>query len=567
MKTRRMSLKIRLVIYISVLCVFCCSIMSWFMYLRVRKTMIEQSKTDAMGLASVAASEIDGTLYEMLTSEDDEYFGIAYNELSKYKNTGMFQYIYAMRMQGSTLQFVIDTDTNEPVALGEVYDMPEDMQPAFSGQVCCDEEVTSDEWGTYFSAYAPIKTSDGKVVGVVGCDISIDSINKDLRGIQLLAINVAIVASIFCIIAANIIGTNIGNNLKLVYSKVQELNSGNGDLTKHIEITSGDELEEIANAFNEFIEQIRSMVEGVSHTSGNVEGNSVSVMEAVEGCNHQIRRINVALGNMSSKMQETNASTNLIAESLHQTVDKVAGLNQQATESSQDAFEISNNAMKIRDDVILVEQQAKQMIETMQASLMEAQENCKEIEKIDDITAQILKVANKTQILALNANIEAARAGTYGKGFSVIATDVSHLSQQISGMVENIQNTNQSVKTAVEQLTSGLENVSNFLNESILNDYHKFVQIGDDYSSNMSQMAQVLESFHQTTDDINNGITAIQENVTEIDHVVDAATQGISELHSRGVKMKDNMDQLSELSSQNTNESKNLTARVKQYIY
>lgn len=97
--------------------------------------------------------------------------------LSKYKQSGMIAYIYSMKMEDEVLQFVVDTDEEDPADFGEEYELLEDMVFAFRGEVCCDSEVTSDEWGDYYSAYAPIFDDAGNVKGIVGCDVTIDRID------------------------------------------------------------------------------------------------------------------------------------------------------------------------------------------------------------------------------------------------------------------------------------------------------------------------------------------------------------------------------------------------------
>lgn len=176
-KTRKMSIRAKLMVLISGMCIICLGVIGIVIYQRVSAMMIQQSKEDAMGLAVTAASEIDGAEFDAIDTEEDDYFQTVYDILSKYKQSGMIAYIYSMKMEDEVLQFVVDTDEEDPADFGEEYELLEDMVFAFRGEVCCDSEVTSDEWGDYYSAYAPIFDDAGNVKGIVGCDVTIDRID------------------------------------------------------------------------------------------------------------------------------------------------------------------------------------------------------------------------------------------------------------------------------------------------------------------------------------------------------------------------------------------------------
>lgn len=567
MKTRKISIRTKLMILISGMCIICLALIGVVTYNRVSRMMVELSKESTMSIAVVAANEIDGTQFATIESVEDDYYQVVYDSLAKYKQGGMITYIYTMKMDDDILRFVVDTDEEEPAELGEEYELLDDMRPAFDGQACCDSEITSDEWGTYYSSYAPIFDEAGNVVGIVGCDITLDSVEEQLSGLRNLIIMLVIVSCVICVGLAVVVGNGIGNNLKSLYLKVQELNSGHGNLAVQLNIHSGDELESIAVEFNQFIQQIQSMVSEVAAVSQMVESNSVTVNDSVETCNQQLVSMTAALEALSANMQETSASTNVMTEGLLASAGDVTELYEQAQQASAHAREISEGAASEEQNVLAMKEQSRQIIEKLQAELITAVEGCKEIEKIDAITEEILKVANKTQMLALNANIEAARAGTFGRGFSVIAGDIRNLSQQISVLVNNIQNTNQSVQAAVNALVENVNVVSEFLNQSVMADYEKFAQLGNAYSSNMTRVSELLQAFSNTTDSVHNNIMAIRENVLEIDKMVEDATDNIMDINTRGNELSGTIGILTDTAEENADESKRLNGQVNQYSF
>ncbi len=79
-------------------------------------------------------------------------------------------------MNGDTLEFIVDADTEEGAAIGEAYEIYDEIAEAFDGNVTVDSEMTSDEWGDFYSAFAPVYNSAGDIVGIVGVDCSVTEI-------------------------------------------------------------------------------------------------------------------------------------------------------------------------------------------------------------------------------------------------------------------------------------------------------------------------------------------------------------------------------------------------------
>lgn len=567
MKTRKISIRRKLQIAISLMCIVCCSLVGIAAYIQVENMVIRQKKEDAMGLASVAAGEIDGAAYAAMEESSDEYFQVVYDILAKYKGSGMIDYIYSMRMDGDQLVFVVDTDDDEPAEFGDEYELLDDMLPVFDGEVCCDSEISSDEWGSYFSAYAPIVDSDDNVTGLVGCDISIDSFHKDMRSLKIIFVVILVVVILLSILLSFWLSNNIGKNLFSLYKKVKELNSGDGNLTQQLEIRSGDELEAIAEEFNVFIRQIRALVTQVASTSGVVQGNSQNVNTSVAVCNQELSAITDLLEGLSARMEETSASTDMISTELSNASDTVDGLNDEALQASRKASRISKQALKTKKDTERVELAAQNMVMDIRQRLERAMEECKAIDQIDRITEEILDVASTTEILSLNASIEAAKAGDSGNGFAIIAGDINKLSQQIGTLITRIQDTNQKVKEAVNDLIGNVNDTSDYLNQNVMDDYKRFVQIGGDYSGNMSSIAQLMNRFCEMTQAINDRIAHIEEELKEMDRVIGEGAQGITNVHENGMTLKNEVGELLKLAEGSSEESKKMNQQVNRYTF
>lgn len=183
-------------------------------FTQVSRIIIEQNKEDAMGIAATAARAVDGDKFASITSMDDVAYQEIYATLTNYRNNNLIAYIYAMKQVDDHVAFVIDVDTDDPAGFMESYPYLDAMKPAFVGEVCADKELSTDKWGTYFSAYAPIVRSDGSVAGIVGCDIPIDTINRILNKLRqmigmLISVFFAVTILIYLLMSRHMLGRNM----------------------------------------------------------------------------------------------------------------------------------------------------------------------------------------------------------------------------------------------------------------------------------------------------------------------------------------------------------------------
>lgn len=245
-------------------------------------------------------------------------------------------------------------------------------------------------------------------------------------------LNVSITIAVLCVLVAVGLVTVVINfqlrRLSLVRDALQEIASGDGDLTRRMPAHGNDELTQICRAFNQFADKIAAVLSRIRDSSQSV----------------RLATTEIASGN-----QDLSARTEQQASSLEETsaaMEQLTATVQQNAENAQQANQLANGASAIASHGGAV---VSQVVETM--SGIEGSSR-----KIADIIGVIDSIAFQTNILALNAAVEAARAGEQGRGFAVVASEVRTLAQRSATAAKEIKGL---IDESVQQVTTGSRQV------------------------------------------------------------------------------------------------------------
>lgn len=368
---------------------------------------------------------------------------------------------------------------------------------------------------------------------VIGTGFYIDDIDKEIAVIEqrttdnlskalLTSLIISVLVCSLLVFLVRLAAKRISRPLEEVTDSLRNISSGQGDLTKRLHVKSNDEVGQLADSFNLFIQKIHSIVKEVLECSDNVRNAAQSIDKRNTEVHQLLHVQNKETDQVATAIQKMSASA----------IDMVANAENAANTASSANHQSQSAISEVNGSIEHVKQLA-QGVATSAEAIRTLENNVKEISSVLDV---IRSIAEQTNLLALNAAIEAARAGEQGRGFAVVADEVRTLASRTQDSTEEIQKTIKSLEEAAYKAVKLMGESSTESSETVSKvdaTGHSLAVITgaiEDISTIVNQISTNSTQQHEISQNISARINNIVQSLDKTDHLSDMSAEDSHQL-------------------------------------
>ncbi len=308
---------------------------------------------------------------------------------------------------------------------------------------------------------------------------------------------------------------------------IDSINNNEGDLTERIEVKTQDEVGQLVDGVNSFIEQLQGIMLKIRTESTHMNELVAKITSEIKDSNDNANSISAAMEELSASMEEIAATLDGITNGADAILSASKQMSEEAESGKGFVTGVKNNAVSLRAEAEESKSNTTTMMSDIRKMLEVAIENSRGVEQINTLTNDILSISSQTNLLALNASIEAARAGEAGKGFAVVADQIRELAESSKNTANNIQNISGIVTSAVEDLSANANKMLTFIDDTVLSDYDKFVDTANTYYNDADHMDEILQEFYERAKELATTMDQMVEGIDGINIAVDESAQGV----------------------------------------
>ena len=438
----------------------------------------------------------------------------------------------------------------------------------------------------------PIHISDFDDSWAFAIAIPVDEIHAGTNTMIVFAVIICIVMIVLVAVAVMLVSRNIAKPIVNMASTLNDIANGDGDLTVRLPEIGNDEITDASRYFNQTIEKIRGLVvsikgqaEDLSEIGNDLASNMTETASAMNEITSTIHSIKGRILNQSASVTESNATMEQVTINIDKLNDHVEKQTVAVSRASSAVEQMMANIKSVTATLVKNGENIsdlRESSETGKSSLNEVaadiQEIARESEGLLEINAVMENIASQTNLLSMNAAIEAAHAGEAGKGFAVVADEIRKLAESSSDQSKTIGTVLKKIKESIDKITKSTDNVL-LKFDAIDNGVKTVAQQADSIRTAMEEQGegsrQVMEVSGEVSEitlqvkggsmEMLEGSREVIEESKNLEKATQEITGGINEMASGAEQINRAVNSVNELTGRNRENISSLVRAVSQF--
>ncbi|SIO26565.1 methyl-accepting chemotaxis protein [Carnobacterium alterfunditum] len=403
-----------------------------------------------------------------------------------------------------------------------------------------------------FSALADEREKDITVIG--------QQVIENGERVRVISVGIMILVALLSLLVAYLTANNITKPLNVVMKRMQSISEGDLSL-EPLKITEKDETGKLSVSMNKMQQTVKSVMEGISHASEELSSHSEELTQAASEVKSGSEQVAITMQELAtgSETQATTASNlAVVMENFTKKVQNTNKSGEKIKNSSIGVLSMTNEGKQYMEDT---SQQMAKIDRIVQDAVKKMATLDNQTKEINNLVVIIQKIADQTNLLALNAAIEAARAGEHGRGFAVVADEVRKLAEQvavsiadITGFVEKIQveskRVSDSLQTGYAEVEEGTSQIA------------KTGQTFNQINASVTTMAEGIKGISENLESIKFNSEIMNSSIEEIASVSEESAAGVEQTSAASQQITSSMEEVAGNSEQLSSLAENLAEMV-----
>lgn len=360
--------------------------------------------------------------------------------------------------------------------------------------------------------------------------------NSNIMVLAMTIIMVIVVITSAIVLSKSIVSPTVHAERKLLQI-IQQIEKREGDLTERVPVESKDEFGRFAQGVNSFIHSLQDIMGKIISASNHLTNSFDTIASNITKATTTSHDISSTMEELSTTMEEVSATIEIVNTNTAEVGSEVKDVANSTNNIYNYTNEMRDRAEQFEKKAISNKKATNEMISSIVETLKQAIEDSQSVNRISKLTNEILNIASQTNLLALNASIEAARAGDAGRGFAVVADEIRQLADSSRETANNIQNINQIVISAVQNLSEHANTMVEYIDSTILPDYDSFVASGRQYLEDAKYVNGTMNDCTNKTEQLQRIISELVESMDGIAASVGESANGISKSSANTTEM------------------------------